>query len=242
MSLIPKNGTRAVLFDLDGTLRFHRPSFNDAYLEFAAQLGVPDGDGRRQLMLRWLHYYWAQSPELLADLETFSGDEARFWTNHARLYLACLGCPEDQAADLAPQLFLSMRDNYQPADFLVEGVPQLLQALQDGGLQLGIVSNRTKVYDEELEAHGIRSYFKFALAAGVLDSWKPDGLIFQHALGLLELNAHEAIYVGDNYYADVVGARNAGLKPVLIDPQGIFPEADCLVIRDLGELMSLLLK
>jgi HAD superfamily hydrolase (TIGR01549 family) len=240
MSLVLKNGSRAVLFDLDGTLRFHRPSFNDAYLEFASQLGVPDGTERREIAMRWLHYYWAQSPELLVDLEDCAGDEDRFWTNHARLYLLCLGCDEKQAANLAPSLFQRMRDSYKPDDFLVEGVPQTLQTLKESGFRLAVVSNRTKAYDDELDNHRIRTFFEFALAAGALNSWKPDPAIFQHALELLGLQAHEAVYVGDNYYADVIGAENAGLKPVLLDPENIFPEADCPVIRDLGELLGLL--
>jgi len=49
-----------------------------------------------------------------------------------------------------------------------------------------------------------------------------------------------AAYVGDNYYADVVGARAAGLHPILIDPLGIFPEAGCPTIRALGELEAVL--
>ena len=49
-----------------------------------------------------------------------------------------------------------------------------------------------------------------------------------------------AAYIGDNYYADVVGARAAGLHPVLIDPLGIFPDAGCDTIRSLSELERVL--
>jgi putative hydrolase of the HAD superfamily len=54
------------------------------------------------------------------------------------------------------------------------------------------------------------------------------------------VSAHETIYIGDNYYADVVGARRAGLRPVLYDPQGVFPEADCAIIKSFDELNSIL--
>jgi HAD superfamily hydrolase (TIGR01549 family) len=240
MKLARRNGTHAVLFDLDGTLRFSHPSFNDAYLAYASQLGLVYGKDHRQLALRWLHYYWAQSSELLADLETYSGKEDSFWTNHARLYLLRLGSDEDRAADLASQLFRLMRENYNPEDHLVAEVPQVLQTLKEGGFRLAVVSNRTNPFDQELVEHGIQTYFEFALAAGPLKSWKPDPAIFQHALDLLGLHPQQVLYVGDNYYADVLGARNAGLQPVLIDAEGIFPEADCAVIRDLGELTNLL--
>jgi predicted HAD superfamily phosphohydrolase YqeG len=42
--------------------------------------------------------------------------------------------------------------------------------------------------------------------------------------------------VGDNYFADVVGARNAGIQPILIDPVNLFPEADCVVIDTISDL------
>jgi HAD superfamily hydrolase (TIGR01549 family) len=237
--LTSRNGTGAVLFDLDGTLCSNRPSFNDAYQDYARQLGQMNESDSRRLAIRWLHYYWAQSPELLSDLQTFVGDDDLFWTNHARLYLLQLGSSEEQAAALASQLFQQMRDGYRPQGYLLEEVPQVLKALKGEGLRLGVVSNRTQPYDEELDTFGIRSYFEFALAAGALESWKPDPVIFQHALKLLGVKPGETIYVGDNYYADVIGARNAGLRPILLDPEGIFPVADCPVIRNLGELKGM---
>jgi FMN phosphatase YigB (HAD superfamily) len=40
----------------------------------------------------------------------------------------------------------------------------------------------------------------------------------------------QTLYIGDNYFADVVGARRAGLRPVLYDPKGLFHEPGCPVI------------
>jgi putative hydrolase of the HAD superfamily len=53
-------------------------------------------------------------------------------------------------------------------------------------------------------------------------------------------SAATTVYVGDNYYADVEGARAAGMMPILIDPDGIFPDPGCPVIRSLGELEAAL--
>ena len=55
-------------------------------------------------------------------------------------------------------------------------------------------------------------------------------------LDKLELSPKETLYIGDNYFADVVGARNAGLAPLLYDPRGIFPEADCARMTSFTEL------
>jgi FMN phosphatase YigB (HAD superfamily) len=48
------------------------------------------------------------------------------------------------------------------------------------------------------------------------------------------------MYVGDNYFADIVGSHRAGLTPVLYDPASLFPEADCAVIKSLAEIPALL--
>ena len=79
-----------------------------------------------------------------------------------------------------------------------------------------------------------------SLAGGEVDSYKPDPGLFNHALNRAHLAPNEAIYVGDNYFADVVGSRRAGLRPVLYDPDMIFPEADCITIRSFNELISTL--
>ena len=56
----------------------------------------------------------------------------------------------------------------------------------------------------------------------------------------VNLSPQEVVYVGDNYYADVVGARRAGLRPVLYDPLGIFPDPDCTTIKSFDELNSII--
>ena len=117
--------------------------------------------------------------------------------------------------------------------------------MKEAGLRLAVVSNRGNSFDEQLAALELNQYFEFAIAAGVIDLWKPGAGIFLHAVERLGVRPEETMYVGDNYFADVVGAQNAGLQPVLIDPEGVFEEAadligKCPVIRDMCELLPLL--
>ena len=49
------NGIQAVLFDLDGTLRHSRPSYNHATFDLAAEFGVEGSDDTRRDALRWAH-------------------------------------------------------------------------------------------------------------------------------------------------------------------------------------------
>ena len=49
----------------------------------------------------------------------------------------------------------------------------------------------------------------------------------------------EAVHVGDTYEDDVMGARSAGLRPILVDREDRHPEADCLRVRNLREVEAL---
>jgi FMN phosphatase YigB (HAD superfamily) len=46
---------------------------------------------------------------------------------------------------------------------------------------------------------------------------KPDRRIFEYALGRAGVEAAHAAHVGDMYLEDVLGARNVGVRPFLID-------------------------
>lgn len=231
---------QAVLFDFDGTLRHSRPSYTQAFLEIATCLGVPESiDGRLQSQ-RWLHCYWAQSAEMLADREAFEDQPELFWANHARKKLVAYGCSAEQAAELAPTIYQRMAEEFKPQDWVAPDVLETLGYLQESGFHLAVVSNRNQPCQEDLDRLGLSDFMEFSLTSGEVKSWKPDTRIFEHALQRLEVQPEDAMYIGDNYFADVVGARNAGLQPVLLDPNGIFPDADCPVITAIGDLRGYL--
>ncbi len=234
------NGIQGILFDLDGTLHYNRPSSTQVFIDLAIQLGAGDSPEKRLNLARWTHYYWAQSPELLQDMQTFGELQDPFWLHYAHRSLLIFDCTQEMADQLAPKIHSSMQSNIQIEDWVPPDVPHTLQELKNAGFQLGVLSNRSTSCNEHLESLGLDKYFKFALVAGELNSWKPDPKIFHHALQRLETSPKQTLYVGDNYYADIIGTRQAGLHPVLIDPDGIFPEANCPVIRKMGELKNVL--
>ncbi len=238
-SLSP-NGIQAVFFDLDGTLRHDRPPSSKTFFDFAVEMGLAESQEGRRKALRWAHYYFADSPELRADRERIGDSRDEFWRNYARRHLTAFGCPPAQAEELAAPLRERMAHEYQPEDWIPPDVPVTLEALQGAGFTLAVVSNRSEPVDAYLETLGLGHFFSFSLTAGQVAAWKPDVRIFQRALEDAEARPEQAVYVGDNYYADVLGSRRAGLQPVLIDPDGLFPQAACPVIQRLGEFPGLM--
>ncbi len=235
-----KGNFRAVLFDLDGTLRHSHPTFMQTFLQAASNLQVATTVQNSRRANRWLHYYWAQSPELLADWSTYLEHPELFWSNHARLLLLSMGCGEAEAGATGAEIAKHMQESFKPEDRVFPDVPATLAILKDAGFRLGVVSNRRKPYEEQLATLGLLDYFELCLYAGELERWKPNPEMFTIALQQLALPADAVIYVGDNYYADVAGALRAGLHPVLLDEDGLFPEANCLVIPRMADLPGLL--
>lgn len=230
----------AVIFDLDGTLRQDLPPAAETSFDFAAELGAPDHPEQRRQAMRWVHYYWAQSAELADDLLLFNDElSAEFWTFYTGRTLRQLGCGAEQADRLAPQVQILMAERYSPQDIIPEDAHTTLRSLKTRGLRLGLVSNRSQNYLDVLEKHNVGGYFDYVLAAGEINTWKPDPRIFTYAAERMEVQIQEALYVGDNYFADIIGARQAGMPAVLFDPRGVFPDVDCPRIEQLSDLLSL---
>ncbi len=238
--MLSNNHIKTILFDLDGTLRHHLPSGAEVFLEYIKSIGVKFSQEDKTRAERWEHYYFANSPEINADHQTFKDDIAAFWVNFARRRLVALGLHPKQAAELAPMVSAYMGETYKPEVVVPEDAPLALSTLKEKGYLLGVVSNRDQPFQEELKNLNLDPYFSFSLAGGEVQSFKPDSRIFERALEIAKTPAGQAMYIGDNYFADIVGSLRAGLTPVLFDPNTLFPEAECAVIQTFAELPDLL--
>jgi HAD superfamily hydrolase (TIGR01662 family) len=227
---------KAIFFDLDGTLRHSVPSGGDVFTDYVTSLGQPVNHEDRIRAMRWEHLYWANSVDLRDDLLAHSGETENFWIEYSRRRLVAMGVSPVRAVELAPRVSAHMGEVYKPESVVTEEARRVLAELKQAGYLMAVLSNRNNPFHDTLEQHNLHEFFVFSLAAGEVDSYKPSPGLFEHALRRANLTAQEAIYVGDNYFADVVGSRRAGLQPVLFDPVGIFPQADCTTIRSFDEL------
>jgi len=227
---------KAVFFDFDGTVRQNLPAGGEVLANHAVSLGLHIGLEDRERLARWEHFYWAMSQELLEDRARFDGRVAEFWYQYGQRQLVALGATTEQAVMLAPQITVYMRQNYKPQSVVPEDARRLFPQLKDQGYLLALISNREKSYQDEVEALGLARYMEFSLAGGEINAYKPEPEIFLHACSRLGVTPAESAYVGDNYFADVVGARRGNLMPILYDPRGIFPDAGCTTIKNFEEL------
>jgi putative hydrolase of the HAD superfamily len=121
-----------------------------------------------------------------------------------------------------------------------------LHKLQDMPVAVGLVSN--SYYTTDIRVRLLHTldlpadlFDAFVLSADLMRP-KPRPEPFQRALGLLDVRADEAIFVGDAFDVDIVGAKALGMTTVwkLNGRQEVppAPEAD-FMIHDLWELFTL---
>lgn len=95
---------------------------------------------------------------------------------------------------------------------------ETLKELKSKGIKLAIISNTFKPSIEGiLEKFGFEKYFDiidYSCDTGMLKTEKG---AFEHIIKNLKVTKDEAIMVGDSTETDIVGARNAGIKGILID-------------------------
>ncbi len=123
-------------------------------------------------------------------------------------------------------------------EFVPDAVRPALADLRSLGLRLTVVSNANGTLCAHLARIGLDG-----LVDCVLDSFdekveKPDPRLFEIALERSGAARESTIHVGDLYNVDVVGARNAGLRAVLMDEADLRPDADCPRIRSLDDLVT----
>jgi HAD superfamily hydrolase (TIGR01509 family) len=166
-----------------------------------------------------------------------TNDTKRGWL-YFNLILTAAGVPLTDATAAA----LAELHEYHRQHNLWEHVPAnvvpTLEALSGLGLRLTVVSNANGTLCAHMDRLGLSRH-----AHCVLDSYdfgveKPDPRLFLMALEKSEADAATTIHVGDLYQVDVVGARAAGVRGVLLDERGLYDGVDCPRVRSLDELVT----
>jgi putative hydrolase of the HAD superfamily len=125
-----------------------------------------------------------------------------------------------------------------------------LAELKGAGYQLGLISNTMFAgasHINDLKRFGLVDYFDAMLFSADVHKWKPTTAPFLHVLATLGVEPANAVYVGDDPAADVVGGRAAGMKTIYFPSSqrfgaldGIQPDASINGLKELpGCLVTL---
>jgi putative hydrolase of the HAD superfamily len=183
-------------------------------------------------------------PHAKRELDTPEGvrsstDERRGW-RYFHLVLAHAGIARSEATDDA----LAELREYHQAHNLWETVPddvvEALARFHRLGLKLVVVSNANGTVRAKLERLGLAAHFDHILDSQEEGVEKPDPRLFERALVRSGATRETTLHAGDLYEVDVVGARAAGLRVVLVDRASLYEGVDCPRVSDLGVLADLL--
>ena len=230
---------KAIFFDLDDTLLWDQKSISEAFkatCQYAAEKYDIDPEKLEETVR-------ASAQELYSSYETYEftkmiginpfeglwgnfGDEGtdfnkmktivpgyrkEAWTNG----LKKLGIDDE---DFGAELGERFPQERRKSPFLYEETFKVLDALKGKYALLLLTNGSPELQNTKLDiTPELVPYFDQIVISGDFGKGKPDPTIFEHALQLMNINADEAIMVGDNLMTDILGASRVGMKSVWIN-------------------------
>ncbi|WP_296013000.1 HAD-IA family hydrolase [uncultured Treponema sp.] len=185
--------TKAVIFDLDGTLLNTLDDLADSCNETLHQMNFP---------LR-------------------SIDEVRQFVGNGIAKLMELAIPDGKKNPEYEKSVLLMKENYaknwQNKTRPYDGILDLISTLNEMKIKTGIVSNKPDAQVKELAEYYFSSSIKRETAVGDFEgrNRKPSPDSVLEVMRILEVNRDETIYVGDSD-VDIKTAKNAGIPCISV--------------------------
>lgn len=203
----------AVVFDLDDTLHNDTHAYQSAACDVAEELGAAHNVCAEAIFEAYIEHtsrYWrALSAEHLNT--PIADSRYELWATALR----SVGIDDEATTRKAAQRYGERRRSYYTP---FPGTLELLAALRKRDMKLGLVTNGfAETHYEKLELLGLAAAFDAVVCADEVGMVKPDPKIFLHACELLATPPSRSAMVGDRYFRDIVGARDAGLFTIYID-------------------------
>ena len=229
---------KAVFFDFYNTLVSFWPPLDEIQQAACGELGLGvTKKGIRKgysLADEFMARENARTP--LADRSV--QDRDTFFAEYERLILQGAGL--DVSLHLAREIWQLAAQVPKELDLFDDVLPAL-ELLKGRGVVLGVISNLRRDMDELCRQLKLDPYLDFCVTSQEAGAEKPHSPIFLAALQRAHVSAQEAVHVGDQYQADVEGARAVGIKPVLLDREGWYQNVnDCSKIETLPQLDQVL--
>lgn len=220
----------AVLFDADRTI-FNNDGLNELVtLKIIEKVGI-DGSLVDQVYKAWDKTYFEEQTRLI--------EEAGFCvdrdTSAKSLVIALKEFGKEITYEEAYKMFQIMVNEFTERSKPYPDMLTLMDFLIEKGIKMAIVSNGdNEVIMNRLKKAKIENHFEFVIApCEQYPLTKPDIKIFEESLAKINTTAQRTIFVGDNPYADVVGANKAGMFSVLVDRWEAYNQLEGLEVPDL---------
>ena len=212
---------KAVFFDLYHTLVRYNPPAEELWAMALGDFGIatmPEAFYRPLIVAdEFMYQEIARSPLNRRSTQ----DKMALYVQYQAIVL------KEAGIEPSAQLIFSLLGKMQQFDMklaVFNDVMPTLADLKNRGLILGLISNIDQDLTPLLDDLGLRSLLQVVVTSVGVGYSKPASEIFQEALRQAGVQSSEAMYVGDQYEIDIVGAIRAGMKGVLLDRGGYFEE------------------
>jgi HAD superfamily hydrolase (TIGR01549 family) len=203
----------AVLFDVDFTLAKPGPDLGpEGYRRLGERHGLALDPSRYEEARASAIESLERHPELVHDDE--------IWIAFTERIIQGMGGEAVGAHECAVEM-TSAWERHENFDLYEDTLP-VLEELRRHGLKLGLVSNTGRDLEEFVRHH--RLDVDAALGSRAHGWTKPHETIFRAVLDLLEVEPEAAAMVGDSIEDDVEGARSLGMRAILLDREGRYPD------------------
>ena len=229
---------KASLFDFFNTLSFYQPPREQMYIDVCSKYDIEVD--RKELIqsLPLADTFYRDENQISPVKERPQKDQFEFFIKYIKLALQGTGVEIDDK--IAMEILQKMQSTKWVFKLFDDVLPTLKQ-LRERNLILGLISNIGQEADTVFNQLGLIQHIDFHVTSFETGHDKPDPEIFLAALKKAGVKPDEAVYIGDFYEQDVVGARGVGMLPVLLDRNGWFPEIkDCPRIKNLSEIINYL--
>ena len=166
-----------------------------------------------------------------------STDDGR-WSRYFDLVLKHAGVEINKTTHKA----IGQLREYHDVHNLWESVPThvlpALDRLRSLGLRLVVVSNVNGTLALLFDRLGLTNRIDLLVDSHREGVEKPDPRLFQRALQRAGAEAHSTVHLGDIFHVDVVGARAAGIRAVLLDAANLYGAHDCERVGSLTEFID----
>jgi putative hydrolase of the HAD superfamily len=207
-----------VFFDVGNTLVRPEPSVGHVCAQILLDAGYEHSVEAIDALLPVVDDYYE---DRYRDDDTFWTSDAGatdVWVGMYSLLCRRLDVPESQAPVLARAVYDAFGS---PARWRAyTDVVPAFERLRAAGVKVGIVSNWDTRLEGILVGLGLGALVETVVCSAVEGLRKPDPRIFELACERAGVRPERSAHVGDHMYADVIGARAAGMRPVLIDRHG----------------------
>ena len=238
---------RAVAFDVNGTLvRIRTEDGDEQIFRSAAHFLTYQGIDLRRHQIRDLYFQIMKEQQRASPEEHPEFDAVGIWRSiidgHMTDFTRAL--PAGKLRQMPLFLAEMARGIARRRLSLYPFVREVLDVLRDR-YPLAVVTDAQSAYARgELHKVGLLGYFDPIVVSGDHGYRKPDRRLFQFALDGMNVAAGNTLYVGNDMYRDIYGAREAGMKTVMFDSdQGTKAHLDCVpdyTITDFRDLLQIL--